>query len=331
MPALTLNGVTVPVAIDAWERPEDVVLGEVSRGTSGRAESAVRKRKAPLRGRTAPLGATEAGALRGLVEGLGYSWSFDADLYSAQGLAPASGSYSSVAGKHGNGIQLPAAGLSYPVGAGAAWSVLGWKVTSGLGTWHHFVRLSTGSKYKNGVATAEGGGLNVAGANLILSLYDAAGLSAWHAEGIGGAGYPVGSRVVEGGDVYQVRDFVPPHADPAVEPVWASAPSPGDEVEEDAAGLYGGPFIWVNAADINFDDVVFLPYVTPAAWVPMLYAEASARAWTAQPNLRASGDLVSPVRLVQGRVSGAQPVAHKRAGTFERGGQAVSFELLEKG
>lgn len=325
MASLTLNGVTVPV--QSWEQPAPAVLGDRGRGTSGRSESAVRKRKRIRRGRTTPMAKADAEALGHLLEGEGDSWSFDATLYSARGLGPSSGTTGLITGgKYGSGVTV--SNLTYAVPTPSAWTLMGWRRNGtgyGDATWHHWLRLSSGTKYRDGVATAAEPGLNVSGAVMnVYSVADPAVVAPWQPF----TGYAAGARILSPDGVV----FASPGGNgsgSADEPFWEDAPTPGDEVEEDP----GGPaYIWVNANDGDFDDVVFLPYLVPTSWVSQLYAEASARAWTAQPYLRAAGDLVNPAAVaVKGRVTGVTPAAHKRAGTFERGGRALAFELLERG
>lgn len=324
MPALTLNGVTVPVALTSWERPEDVVLGGLGPGTSGRLESSIRKRKAPYRGRTPPLAAADALAFRGLVEGLGQSWTFDSHLYSARGLGP---SYSigctvEAGGKYGSRLKIAGGSLlTYALpGSATAWTVVFWKRAQGTGTWEHFVVLGSGAKYKNGESTTEDP----------LVTYDGTTLSilspgAFYNQGepwIALNDYALNQYTLDADFLGVFQVTTDNGSSGASEPAWDYTFG-NTTVDDD--------LVWTSRGTTTgyFDDLAYLPYQVPATWPPQLYAEAAARAWTAQPNVRANGDLVSPARLVQGRVTGAQPVAHHCAGTFERGGEALAVELVE--
>lgn len=331
MPHLTLNG----VALGATElvRPASELIGEEGRAHSGADMSSVRARKGRWRARVEPHLQATAHAIRGLVQGDGYSWSFDTDLYAdRKGLGPSSGTGTLLGGaKYGSTCLTltTAAGITYPVGAGSNWTVLGWKRNFIDAAWHHFIRLSSGAKYKDGSTTTEGTGFSVSGADLIITpVHNTGGLLAWAPNG-----YSVGDLVVESGMVFQVGDDVPNHGDPGVEPNFAGAVDPGDEVEEDPGGLYGGPWIWVNAGDCQVDDVMFLPYLVPSDWISQLYTEAAARAWTSLPRLRLSGDVAAQLSgtaaTVVGSVSDTPTLMGQMDGSFRTTLEPLDFELRE--
>lgn len=74
-----------------------------------------------------------------------------------------------------------------------------------------------------------------------------------------------------------------------------------------------------NATAADFDDVVFLPYTVPAAWVSGLYAFHSARAFPALPRVALSGDVVDVGLMptgAMGRPGKAQAVYLGNVPTF---------------
>lgn len=311
MPALTLNGITIPVALDQWSRLEPMLIGEEGRAFSGAELNNVRAWKEGWRAQLTPQAAATAAALRGLARGEGFSWSFDSDFYAdRKGLGPASGTgsiHASVGKYGGHSLSMPTA-LTYAVGAGSAWTLLGWQ-RDPAGTWQHYIRLSAGGDYKNGAATSDAIGFSISGANLVFTyLYDTTGIAAWQPTHV----YSPGDQVAEGGKIFETQDTT--SGSNPDEPDWASAPNPGDEVEEDGPGIWGGPWIWTNTPNVTiFDDVVFLPYLVPTSWVTQLYAEAAARAWTPLPRLRLAGDaaagLAAGYATVTGKVMDA-PLRH---------------------
>lgn len=344
MPALTLNGITVPVDVRSWEQPAPAVLGDRGRGTSGRSESAIRKRKRLRRGRTTALAKADAEALGHLLEGEGDAWGFDSNLYSARGLGPSLADTSSVVGlfqKWGAGaVQVgPPSSLQYSVGSSGSWTVMYWKrpidFFYGLpSVTDHFLHTSTGLNYRNGVsftpvttgephdryvyASCSGGLLTLHSVVDVIPYWDA------------GDTYSIGDLVVTIGfsGAYRVFAVTGGSGFPGSEPDWDSASGLEDSISDGNLDY--------SDYDVQgyafYDELVFLPFAVPSSWAAQLYAEHSTRAWTSPPYVRAAGDLVNPAAVVvKGKVTGVTPVAHKRAGTFERGGQALAFELMERG
>lgn len=332
MPKWTIAGINVDayLALNGMTREPSVMVGGDRLAFAGGSRRDVAARKQPWSGRTVPLAGDVAEALRRLVGCEADAWPFDSDTFSAslRPLATGTGTVGG-GGKYGGRIFLPSpSGITYDVGAGASWSVWGWKQTNsgGVGTtWNHFIRTSSGSKYKNGVTTTEETGFSVSGTVLTIApAYNTAGLFPWSPDG-----YSPGDRIVEAGRVFEVSDTIPPHGNASLEPNWAAVPGPGVEVEEDPGGIEGGPWIWVEAGDAWFDDVVFFPALLPAGWPEQVHTEHAARAWTA-PAVRFAGDLVGAAAVTaRGRVSVGRGAPHKRSTGYDKTGEVLEFELQE--
>lgn len=327
MPALSINGITVPVALNSWERPSDILLGDRGRGTSGRMESAVRVSKPQWRGRMTPLGSAEAAAFRGLLQGQGHSWSFDANLFSGKGLGPslATGCGVVAFSKYGTGaVQIdPTRTLEYSLpGSATQWTLSFWRyaLQLSLAGWEHWVLLGDGSVFKAGASTAEAPWSAYDGATLRFES-SAAAYPAWE----DGETYATDELVYAEslGDAYR-GVYRCDLGGTSLGDHFDTAPNIGDSFQDD------GGVQWTRVDDGYgyFDDVMFWPFLAPTSWVSQIYAEAAARAWAQLPNLRASGDLVG-TRSVQGRLASGQPVAQQRAGGLDRAGDALGFELVE--
>jgi hypothetical protein len=282
MAALLLNGIALPVALDQISRLEPMLIGEEARAFSGADLTSVRGWKEGWKAKLTPQAAATAAALRGLVKGDGFSWSFDTDLYAdLKGLGAASGSGLFVAGKYGNALSTYQT-MTFAVGASSAWTIAGWVFKSSLGIWHHYIRLSSGAKYKDGASTAEDPLMDVSGANLVLSpAVTLGGAVAWAPSTV----YAIGDKVLESGVVWVQETGT--NGTNTVEPTWSTAL--GAEVEEDGGGGFGGPWIW-RGSNTGYDDLRFLPFVVPSTWPAQMYAEASARAHPALHRLRLAGD-----------------------------------------
>jgi hypothetical protein len=343
MPALTLNGVTVPVA--SWQRLAPVTLGEaLARGTSGRAISSSRKRKQKWQVKTTPLSQAEAAALRGMIEGRGRTWSFDSSLYDRTGLGPSGSHTGSIIGlfqKWGAGaVQVGPTSptyLRYDVGASDEWTLMYWKrpldFYYGLPSVNdHFIHTSSGSNYRNGAAftPATSGSAHD---RYVYATYGSGLVTLHSVVGVipafgGGTSYSIGDLAVTVGPfsgIIRVFAVSGGSGFPASEPDWDTAPSAEDTVSD-------GNLDWSNYDDDGFtffDDLTFLPYAIPASWAAQLYAEHSTRAWTAQPDVRISGDLPGSARLVRGVVGEGDTIEHKRSGSFERAGESLGLTLTE--
>lgn len=326
MAVLTLNGITVPAALDEVSRLAPELIGEEGRAFSGAELANVRAYKEGWRARLTPQAAATGAAFRALAQGQGYNWPLNSDLYSGKGLGAASGAGIHVSGKHGNCLSTNQT-ITFAVGAGSAWTILGWVFKPSNGFWEHYIRLSAGTKYLNGVATGADPLMNVSGANLTLTPeVSNSGAAAWAPATV----YTAGNKVLESGVVF-VMESAATSGTNTVEPTWSTALFA--EVEEDPGGGEGGPWTW-RGSNTGFDDVMFLPYVIPAAWASQLYTEANARAWTALPRLRLAGDaaagLASGFATVTGKVSGdAKLVRGNLGGTLARNADPLELELRE--
>ena len=164
MPFLTINSITLPIALgsSAYDRKK---IGEMTRAIDGTILKTVTAIKNEWQMTTAPKIATTAEALASLVDGEGYSWSFDVDLYSdGKGLGKsastgATRTTASPAPKFGAGqlnLAATTGTITYPTNLGSYWTVMVWRSIN-AGAWNHWiVRNSNGTvlSWLNGVADA---------------------------------------------------------------------------------------------------------------------------------------------------------------------------------
>jgi len=161
MAYLTVNGLELSVLNDSADEAVDEV-GERDRAFSGALLSSIRAYKRAWTFKTPPIGSATATAWMGLLRGTGHHWGFDDATYyaySSKGLG-----YTTLVGtltrrtatpspKFGSAyIRLTAGGtLTYGVQVPltSAWSLAVWRYESGA--WHHYIRCSDGTKYKDGV------------------------------------------------------------------------------------------------------------------------------------------------------------------------------------
>ena len=95
MAYLTLNGITIPVAIESPTLAYNDI-GTRGRGFSGQPYSNIQKRKRNWTFETTPLTEMEALAFEGVINGTGDFWSFDSDTSSSKGLVDTSSAPASV-------------------------------------------------------------------------------------------------------------------------------------------------------------------------------------------------------------------------------------------
>lgn len=155
---LSLNGCRIPVAVDGF-REIPANSGEGTRVANGRYTQGISNRSTDYELTTPLLSPELSEVLRSFVEGRGFSWSFDADLFSSDGLGPlAGGSYSISTSekKFGAGSLLVSSGSSvaFFLGlsfiAGRRWTASVFKRTAS-GIFTHYAIDDAGVQYKNGL------------------------------------------------------------------------------------------------------------------------------------------------------------------------------------
>lgn len=258
MSYLTLNGIEIEVAQSQKRGHLIDRLGVESRaldGTLVRTEISSKREWAFI---TTPQVLATALAIEGLIEGRGYNWTFDADLYAdGKGLINSAGTTSGAAtasGKFSNRLDIGSTEqLTYPVGAAdpPGWTFMVYRLD---GTWKHYAMNSNGTEWENG-GTVAGGTIvwvSVSGANLLVG---------------------------------------------------------------DGANAY------------SLDDLVFLPYVVPAAWITGTFQSRTA-AFSDLPALTMSGDIVGGESItVQGRVTGVEFTEFENSGLADA--KIIGFSLKE--
>lgn len=148
MAFLTINGYELPV-LDASADVSTESIGYEARSYSGKLLQSTRGRARIVKATTPILTATEAAAVRGLLQGLGHFWAYD-DAYSSRGLSAASGSSSHTITS--GYISVTSGGtVTYNTNVGSKWSLVVFdnSVVSTL------TLDSDGVKYKNGSTTSD--------------------------------------------------------------------------------------------------------------------------------------------------------------------------------
>jgi hypothetical protein len=161
MSFLKVNGVAVPVAVDAAD-VEPQVIGTEERTESGDLVVDFVREVNTFSVTTTLITKAEAFALKCLVQGLGHVWSFASSLYSSKGRGPASstnatqGSGGAVSGTGKltlgatTGSIVFAAATALRAGQdNAEYSILVWRYESGA--WHHYI-ITAAATYRDGVA-----------------------------------------------------------------------------------------------------------------------------------------------------------------------------------
>lgn len=134
MSYLTINGISVNVALTSASKTRDVIGAGITRAQDGSARNNFNAKKWHLKAKTTPMLQTEALFLRTLLDGLGDRWNFDADLYSDKGAKGTGGSVvtSSPTPKRGAGCLSLANGVNFtatvdaPVGTNSGFTVAFW-------------------------------------------------------------------------------------------------------------------------------------------------------------------------------------------------------------
>jgi hypothetical protein len=335
VPALSINGVPIPVALGSWRHE---VLGADYEQTLARGVRVIgRTRKRRWRGQVTPRTQEEAEALRGLLSGAGrhwpitsseWGWSDDGLFYSAASGA----SYTGGGAKFGGGPYLSSTTVSNAfvewagaVPAGSPWSVLWWqRAGPGLSDgWRHRILTSTGGVYGNGGASTSPVGFSVtASGTLRLNSFDTVlGISTgWTASTAVTLGSVI--RVVASGLLVRM-ECVTAGTTGTSAPAWPSAFN---------ATVTDGTVTWKNTGWVGFlvQDIVVLPFAVPAGWVPALYDEHNVRAWSALPKLRASGDFIPQApRTVIGLDEEGEGLVATLGGSRRNNAERFSFTFQE--
>mgnify|MGYP000988693921 FL=1 len=122
MVALSVNGIEIPVC--TWKE-SDEEIGERMRASSGKSLVSIRDRKFVRRFAVRTEDTTLAEAIKGLLTGDGFSWSFDIDWYSEQGL-PVIATAGAASSSLGSTAPTPAFGakrLAIPAATTVSWQL----------------------------------------------------------------------------------------------------------------------------------------------------------------------------------------------------------------
>lgn len=268
MPFLAVNGVTVDVEYGSFKE-RSVHSGDLfARTLSGRVAEARGQRTRAWTFRTTPMSQSDAEATRDWLEGSGQSWSFDsaAHSYSGAGVtATVAGTYtrSNVGGKYGGKLNI---------GAGSQFGVdmsnklgrrRGWTTSAWtIGMWRNFV---AGETY-------------------------AAGFHSLIVKGVVGNVRGVSSDYVPGS---QYVDGVLDNAAHLARLMQVATSSP-------FVAIFGYKTDNTTAA-IDYDDLWFVPFVMPVAWIPQVHAFMAAYAFSAFPRVKITGAAIPdtlPVEVV---------------------------------
>lgn len=87
-------------------------------------------------------------------------------------------------------------------------------------------------------------------------------------------------------------------------------------------------FHTLTFGSFNVDDLVYLPYEMPAAWVSQIYAFHSASPWSALPRVTASGTFAPAPVTVRGKVTDTKAIHYSPDGTPTTG-YTLEFTLKE--
>lgn len=357
MPGLTVNGVSVPALMDrgVTRSAPELIGPSDERSFQGDLLTAIRARKEVLDLRLSLQDPATATAWRRWLLGLGDSWNFnDATfgLYSSKGRAPQAGYGASV----GTTAPAPKWGARrLAVSTSIIWTSLGfrgWDATldgrtvilwrwDGAAWKHHIIRddwLMWVDGVTSQVATPWLFVETIALAGDYLNLESNAAYEATIQ-----AGYAAGQ-------VYAEEDRVRVTAGPTTY-LWRCV-EVDDPGETGVGGNLGGGsagllqydngvgntyrFILegtdpgVGAGNAYYDDAIYLPFRLPTAWTAEVYAEHAARAWSALPALRVSGEALDGRAVyMEGQLqdAGIRPAAIN--GSWSQGVQDVGAILRE--
>jgi len=165
---LTLGGLDVPIRDGTTGQEYEAVGGYGQHAHSGNFRAESRGLIDGLTMTTKQLTYAEISKLRSWLLGLGFSWSFDVDLFSHNGLGP-DGGFSAVitlsGGAFAGYVTVSAAGtLAFSVVIAAPYTFGVWKQIGG-GGWVHYVLTDDGTtvlQYKNGAPHTPSGADDIA-------------------------------------------------------------------------------------------------------------------------------------------------------------------------
>lgn len=147
MAFLTINGFDLGILDGSASLPTEIIGYEV-RAYSGHMLQSTRGRARSIEATTPILSASDATAVRGLLQGLGHLWEFS-DQYSSRGLGPGSGSYTVSFGS----INVASGStVIFNTNVGSSWSLV---VHYNSGPNTTYTLDSAGTKYRNGVVTTD--------------------------------------------------------------------------------------------------------------------------------------------------------------------------------
>jgi hypothetical protein len=245
-----------------------------------------------------PMTASDANAWERLIRGEGHVWSFDAVLYSSQGLAPNAGYTAlneAVTWKFGTSKLRVDTAIGWPVGNyGTAPTIIFWKYRDdNTNNWDHYVYYGSGVVYKNGVSVSTPTPfitLYFGGADFVLQSV-VQGATAWTAS-TSRALNAVYKPTIANDRTYKVTTAGTAGGS---EPAWTT--TVGATVTD------GSAVYTCQLARGYFDDVVWLPFTMPTSWIP--YLVAATQPWGNMPMLTLAGDVIpaSGTRTVMGEAS----------------------------
>lgn len=160
MSYLTINGISVGVALTSVSKTREVLGAGISRAQDGSARNNFNGKKWRFKAKTTPLTQTEGMFLRALLDGLGDHWTFDADLYSDKGSLSSGGSTRGTATpspKYGAGYLLTGNNITqtFPIDSVAdGWTLLAWTYESAA--WHHYVGWGASGSVNGGTWLRDG-------------------------------------------------------------------------------------------------------------------------------------------------------------------------------
>jgi hypothetical protein len=161
MPALALNGITIPIARDGITVATDLVGSGPDRAQDGSTRFNYQSLRRRWQFKTERMPLIDASFLAAIIAGQGERWAFDTDMYGDKGqgpsVAPGTPTGSSLAaGKYGNALTFTAAtgnAAIFPTPpAPDGWTVSLWYQQSAGGFDHYFV-TALGDVGSGGVAT----------------------------------------------------------------------------------------------------------------------------------------------------------------------------------